>query len=249
VSPAEFALFCWLRLHPKEAATYGIEDCDGETALCPHLRASHSHLAVSNLSSPRSIVSMNYVRLARLLPAAQAPYPLLVDERRPSPRTQRTLTLLSCALCASLLGRCERGGRAERLLAPPARAGSTLRAARHLGMSRACRCLSAAARRPRVAGSFGVPPADVLWSRFRGVGQGRQCPRPARGAARRGLWVTPERVESPPTTTTAADLRRSTTIDAARSRRRPTGRRYLRPPSPADADDVARRPPPPRSSL
>jgi hypothetical protein len=109
--------------------------------------------------------------------------------------------------------------------------------------------LSAAARRPRVAGSFGVPPADVLWSRFRGVRQGRQCPRPARGAARRGLWVTPERVESPPPTTTAADLRRSTTIDAARSRRRPTGRRYLRPPSPADADDVARRPPPPRSSL
>ena len=33
VSPAEFALFCWLRLHPKEAATYGIEDCDGNTTI------------------------------------------------------------------------------------------------------------------------------------------------------------------------------------------------------------------------
>ena len=49
--------------------------------------------------------------------------------------------------------------------------------------------LSAAARRPRVAGSFGVPPADVLWSRFRSVGQGGQCPSPALGAARRGLLV------------------------------------------------------------
>ena len=36
-----------------------------------------------------------------------------------------------------------------------------------------------AARRPRVAGSFGVPPADVLWSCSRGAGLGRQCPRPA----------------------------------------------------------------------
>ena len=33
VSPAEFALFCWLRLHPKEAATYGIEVCDGKTTI------------------------------------------------------------------------------------------------------------------------------------------------------------------------------------------------------------------------
>ena len=78
-----------------------------------------------------------YVHLVRFLPAAQALYLLLVDERGPSP--------LSCTLCASLLGRHERLGRAERLLAPPARAGSTLRAARHPGMSRACRCLSAAA--------------------------------------------------------------------------------------------------------
>ena len=33
VTPSEFALFCWLRLHPKEAATYGIEDCDGKTTI------------------------------------------------------------------------------------------------------------------------------------------------------------------------------------------------------------------------
>ena len=33
VTPSEFALFCWLRLHPKEAETYGIEKCDGETTI------------------------------------------------------------------------------------------------------------------------------------------------------------------------------------------------------------------------
>ena len=83
--------------------------------------------------------------MARFSPAAQAPYPLLVHERGPSPHAQRTVTLLSCALCASLLGRCECGGRAERLLALLAPAGPSLPAGCHAGMSRACRCFSAAA--------------------------------------------------------------------------------------------------------
>jgi hypothetical protein len=33
VTNSEFALFSWLRLHPKEAATYGIEVCDGKTTI------------------------------------------------------------------------------------------------------------------------------------------------------------------------------------------------------------------------
>ena len=204
-----------------------------------------SHGARSNPSFARSSSSILCTHLA--------PFPLRVGRESSSQRHEQPATAYSPHFAHCSPVPC----------APPCSAGMSAEAvpsvSKHLQPTlvlhcaqraiQSCLMRADAARRPRVAGSFGVPPADVLWSCSRGAMLGRQCPRPARGAARRGLWVTPERVESPPPTTTAADLRRSTTIDAARSRRRPTGRRYLRPPSPADADDVARRPPPPRSSL
>ena len=182
---------------------------------------------------------MNHVHLARLLPAAQAPYPLLVDERRPSPRTQRTLTLLSCALCASLLGRCECGGRAERLLAPPARAGSTLRAARHPGMSRACRCFSAAARRPRVAGSIWCAASRraVVALSWRGArasvpeAHPRRCAPQASGSHRSAS--SRRRRRRPPPTSVA---RRPSTPPG-----RCSHRRDRRPPLPPRATAIARR--------
>ena len=33
VTHAEYSLFCWLRLNPKVAATYGIKDCNGSTSI------------------------------------------------------------------------------------------------------------------------------------------------------------------------------------------------------------------------
>ena len=33
VTAAEYALFCWLRLHPDIAATYHIKDCHGATSI------------------------------------------------------------------------------------------------------------------------------------------------------------------------------------------------------------------------
>ena len=33
VTSAEFAVLCWLRLHPDVAATYGIKECNGKTTI------------------------------------------------------------------------------------------------------------------------------------------------------------------------------------------------------------------------
>ena len=114
-----------------------------------------------------------------------------------------------------------------------------------------------------LTGSFGVPPADVLWSLFRGVGLGRRCPRPARGAARRGpLGHTRARRVA------AADDDRCRPPPPDDHRRRPAAARTdgtqgtedrrslpVRPPSPANVAAVTRRrrrrrspPPPPWSS-
>ena len=93
----------------------------------------------------RARVPPHSVLIWRTLPSAEAANHLPSAVSSLPPHTHRTCTLLSCASFASPRGRNERRGRAERLRAPPARAGSTLRAARHPGMSRACRCFSAAA--------------------------------------------------------------------------------------------------------
>ena len=76
----------------------------------------------------------------RTFPAGEASPSIASHARSLAARASLLYWFLCCASCVSLLGRCERGGRAERLQAPPARAGSTPRAARHPGMSRACRC-------------------------------------------------------------------------------------------------------------
>ena len=76
----------------------------------------------------------------RTFPAGEASPSIASHARSFAPRASPLYGLLCCASCVSLLGRCERGGRAERLQAPPAHAGSTPRAARLPGMSRACRC-------------------------------------------------------------------------------------------------------------
>ena len=93
----------------------------------------------------RARVPPHSVLIWRTLPSAEAANHLPSAVSSLPPHTHRTCTLLSCASFASPRGRNERRGRVERLQAPPARAGSTLRAARHPGVSRACRCSSAAA--------------------------------------------------------------------------------------------------------
>ena len=141
-----------------------------------------SHGARSNPSFARSSSSILCTHLA--------PFPLRVGRESSSQRHEQPATAYSPHFAHCSPVPC----------APPCSAGMSAEAvpsvSKHLQPTlvlhcaqraiQSCLMRADAARRPRVAGSFGVPPADVLWSRFRGVGQGRQCPRPARGAARRG---------------------------------------------------------------
>ena len=114
-------------------------------------------------------------------------------------------------------------------------------------MSHACRCRSQASRRRLVWCATSRRAVVVLsWRGARASVPEVSARGPPAALRAAGLWVTPERVESPTTTTTAADLRRPTTIDAARPLLATDGtedRRSLpvRPPSPADVAAVTRR--------
>ena len=46
VTNAEYALCCWLRLHPHVAMTYGIEACDGSTGIGSMLMQVLQHLGM-----------------------------------------------------------------------------------------------------------------------------------------------------------------------------------------------------------
>ena len=141
-----------------------------------------SHGARSNPSFARSSSSILCTHLA--------PFPLRVGRESSSQRHEQPATAYSPHFAHCSPVPC----------APPCSAGMSAEAvpsvSKHLQPTlvlhcaqraiQSCLMRADAARRPRVAGSFGVPPADVLWSCSRGAMLGRQCPRPARGAARRG---------------------------------------------------------------
>ena len=187
----------------------------------------------------RARVPPHSVLIWRTLPSAEAANHLPSAVSSLPPHTHRTCTLLSCASFASPRGRNERRGRVERLQAPPARAGSTLRAARHPGMSRAYRCFSAAARRPRVAGSIWCAASRraVVALSWRGArasvpeAHPRRCAPQASGSHRSAS--SRRRRRRPPPTSVA---RRPSTPPG-----RCSHRRDRRPPLPPRATAIARR--------
>ena len=132
-----------------------------------------SHGARSNPSFARSSSSILCTHLA--------PFPLRVGRESSSQRHEQPATAYSPHFAHCSPVPC----------APPCSAGMSAEAvpsvSKHLQPTlvlhcaqraiQSCLMRADAARRPRVAGSFGVPPADVLWSCSRGAGLGRQCPR------------------------------------------------------------------------